>query len=1232
VEKGWCPRVLAVKGFFLFFFLLAVSGCGKNPGPVDSAGSTPPFASFREIPGVTAEEIAAIETLQKNHRAFSYGMTLTTEAFIKESGEGGGVGGYAALFCEWLTSLFGIQFQPEIYAWSDLREKLDTGTLDFAGNLIITEERRQIYHMTDAITKRQYKMIRLKGSPPFELIESERPLRYAFLIGAVHGPNVAAVTDPDTYESVWVRDYAEVYDILASGAADAFIAEDAIEASFAAYEDIYFEDFLPLIFSPIGMVTAKAEFEPVISVITKALRGGATSYLNHLFNQGYEAYKRHRFYTLLDEVEKEYLQNTATVPLLYQYFAYPLAFYDDKSKKWDGIGLDVLHEVEKLSGLNFEIFNDEHTDMAELVTMLSDGKGHILCEMIMTKEREPHFIWNKNKIMIDQYALLSKTSFPNVNTNEIPYMRIALTKNTAHSQMFRAWFPNAVNVTEFANEDESFRALEEGKVDMVMAAKGKLLYYANYFDFSGYKANFLFNHYYNSTFAYNKDQKVLCSIVDKALPLININVITEQWVTKTYDYRKKMREAQLPWLIGAAALFLITFVLILTLFYRSRNLRKQKEAEAKVREVDERAQIIFDTTPLASCMFDKDFHIFECNQETVKMFEIPDKDFFLNGFFGLFPEYQSDGALSASEATKHIATAFEKGYNRFELMHQKFSGDPLPVEVTLVRVRYRGEYAIASYMRDLTEQKAMAQFAKQQAEAEAASRAKSSFLATMSHEMRTPMNAIIGMTAIGKNAEDTERKDYALHKIEDAATHLLGVINDVLDISKIEANKLELSPVEFSIERMLQRIVSIINFRMDEKHQKFTLNVGKNLPRFVVGDDHRLSQVIMNLLSNAVKFSPENGEICLDVLFTGEKDGICEIHIAVSDNGIGISPEQQTKLFGVFEQADSGISREFGGTGLGLSISKHIIELMGGRIWIESELGKGSRFIFAVKVERGKKSISSMLAPGIKWENMRVLVIDDDKETCDYFQDLFNQIGLSCNIAGNGFEAGRIIKEQGSFDIYFVDWHMPGMDGIELTRKIKAYDKDHPSAVVMISSVDWSVIRDMALDAGVSKHLMKPLFSSAIIDCINECLGLDGGEGLETDAYGRFAGKKLLVAEDVEINREILISLLEDTGLSIDCAENGIEAVEMVSAAPDKYDVILMDVQMPKMDGLEATRLIRALTTRRLNPLPIIAMTAHVFKSDIEECLKVGMNDHIGKPIDIDVVLKKLHKYLYALK
>jgi len=509
-----------------------------------------------------------------------------------------------------------------------------------------------------------------------------------------------------------------------------------------------------------------------------------------------------------------------------------------------------------------------------------------------------------------------------------------------------------------------------------------------------------------------------------------------------------------------------------------------------------------------------------------------------------------------------------------------------------------------------------------------ASEAKSEFLSNMSHEMRTPLNAIIGMTVIGKKADSTERKDYALGKIGDASAHLLGVINDVLDMSKIEAKRFELSPVEFNFEYMIQKITALINFRVAERQQVFTVNVDKKLPRFIIGDDQRLSQVIMNLLSNAVKFTPEKGSISLDVYLESDTDGVCVIRTEVADTGIGISPEQKSKLFRAFGQAESGISREYGGTGLGLAISKQIVELMDGKIWVESELGKGAKFIFTVKVTHGVSNIRSLFLPGVSWETVRILAVDDDTDTRGFFADLFSFAGVACDTAADAAEALALIKERGEYDIYFIDWRMPGMNGIELTEKIKSVKDAKPHIVVMISAVDWSEIRNEATRAGVDRYLLKPLLSSAIIDCVNECLGSGGGSDKAGDKAVGFSGKKMLLAEDIEINREIVLSLLEDTGLEIDCAENGAEALETVKNSPGKYDMVFMDVQMPKMDGLEATRRIRALDGDYFRKLPIIAMTANVFKDDIEKCLDAGMDGHIGKPLDIDAVNEYLRKYL----
>ena len=396
-------------------------------------------------------------------------------------------------------------------------------------------------------------------------------------------------------------------------------------------------------------------------------------------------------------------------------------------------------------------------------------------------------------------------------------------------------------------------------------------------------------------------------------------------------------------------------------------------------------------------------------------------------------------------------------------------------------------------------------------QAEKSSRAKGDFLSNMSHEMRTPLNAIIGMTTIGKSALDTGKKDYAFEKIEDASTHLLGVINDVLDMAKIEANKMELSVTEFAFEKIINRVVNVINFRVEEKQQSLHISIDENIPKKVIGDDLRLSQIITNLLSNAVKFTPEGGSIQMKAALLEEKNGIYTIRFEVIDSGIGISPEQQARLFSSFQQADSSTSRKFGGTGLGLVISKRFIELMGGEIHIKSEPGKGAAFIFTIKVERGKEERTS--GHYGNRDNIQILTADDD---CP-------------------------------------------------------------------------------------------------------------------DLPATFPGRRVLVAEDVEINREIVLALFEPMELETDCVENGKEALRLFSENPDRYDMIFMDIQMPEMDGFEATRRIRALEQENsMKVIPIIAMSANVFRQDIEKCQQAGMNDHVGKPLDMEVITGKLRKYLPA--
>jgi len=511
-----------------------------------------------------------------------------------------------------------------------------------------------------------------------------------------------------------------------------------------------------------------------------------------------------------------------------------------------------------------------------------------------------------------------------------------------------------------------------------------------------------------------------------------------------------------------------------------------------------------------------------------------------------------------------------------------------------------------------------------------ASQAKSSFLSNMSHEIRTPMNAIIGMTKIGKSASDMERMAYAFDRIDSASNHLLGILNDVLDMSKIEAGKFELSYEEFNFEKMLQNVVNVISFRAEEKRQRFTVFIDKKISVNLIGDDHRLAQVIANLLTNAVKFTPEKGSIRLDAHIADETDGVCTLEISVTDTGIGISAEQRERLFTSFQQAESSTSRKFGGTGLGLSISKHIVKLMGGKIWVESEPGAGATFSFTIQVKRGSEQYGSLLLLDLDSSAVRVLFVDDEREALNCFLNIAEQLEIGCDTAVSSAEALQMMDSNAPYDICFIDWDMPDVDGIKLARQITARDAADKPILIMVSATEWSELERDAREAGIVGFLPKPLFKSTVAECINRYLATSAALSAEVqdDEVTSLEGYCLLIAEDIEINREIVIAMLEPTLLEIDCAENGVEAVRLFSENPGRYDLIFMDVQMPEMNGYEATQRIRALGTEKADQVPIIAMTANVFKEDIEKCLAAGMSDHIGKPINFDEVLKKIKNHL----
>ena len=540
-------------------------------------------------------------------------------------------------------------------------------------------------------------------------------------------------------------------------------------------------------------------------------------------------------------------------------------------------------------------------------------------------------------------------------------------------------------------------------------------------------------------------------------------------------------------IIDAFAFVLICLALFIMIFITSltRNMQEKDKVEKMMKAM-------INAAPIACYMTDEQMEeVLLCNDTLVSLFELSSADDFNRRYYDLLPEYQPDGKNSREKAKEMLTEIDTVGKYQGEWLYHRQSGEQIPCEVTIEKIDLDGKIVHVGYLRDLREQQDLiSKLESALSREQSANQAKSRFLSNMSHEIRTPMNAIIGMTEITKNTDDPSKIRHCLDNIEKASTHLLSLINRIMDMSKIEADKLEVSMSSFDYRKMMDEVTSVLSVLVEQKEIDLNVEIDGNVPKYVTSDELLIAQVITNLLSNAIKFSNNGGTVSLR-----SKCNNSNLIISVVDNGVGIPEEKQGAIFNAFEQSDNSITRNYGGTGLGLSISKSIATMLGGDISLTSKLGVGSTFTLEIPFEA----------------------------------------------ADTNFET--VVEEKSKY----------------------------------------------------------------------------------TDDFSRYT---ILIAEDVELNREILLELLKDTGINIECAENGQEVLTMFSENQDKYSLIFMDIQMPIMDGITASKRIRELGTTSAVNIPIIAMTANVFQEDVDNCINAGMNDHFGKPIDVSVMYEKLRYYL----
>ena len=923
-----------------------------------------------------------------------------------------------------------------------------------------------------------------------------------------------------------------------------------------------------------------------------------------------------------NEQELKYLKNKKAIKMCVDPDWLP--FENIEKGKHIGIVADIYKRFEKDLSIPIKLVITK--TWANSLEKAKNQECDILSAAAQTPQRIEYLNFTKSYLQFPQVIVTRGKEQFIEDFNDVIHKKIGVKKGSAIEELIKQKYPN-INLISLDGIENGLYKVSSGELYGFVNTTAALSFAISKYGMTNLKIASKVGIEYYLKIAVRKDDKILLNIMNKLIDNVDkkeIKKIKQKWLNikmyETIDYS----------IIYAVTAFFI-FIILGIIYWNKKlktEIKQRKKIEKELQTQKEQLEKIFSHIPIPVLIVAKSTkNIIFANEYSAKVYNIK-----LNQLVGekidsiYTSSFQRDDILSAVNEDGVLVN--------YETAYKTKDGSHIDALLSLIPIKFDGLEANLGVITDVTYLKEIQRKLKDETKkAQSADNAKSDFLAKMSHEIRTPMNAVLGMLYLTQKTNLNPLQENYINKAQSAANSLLHIIDDILDFSKIEAGKLKVENKEFNFNDMIHKTMDIMSFKAQEKGLELLAYYDPTIPAIIKSDKLRIEQILNNLINNAVKFTTE-GEVIVSSKLIKKEKNIVTIMFSIKDSGMGIDSENQTKLFKDFSQGDNTITRKFGGTGLGLVISKKLTALLGGKIWIEeSKQNIGSTFCFTIQSEISQNNNLQYLFPK-EINNINILVIDDNIVACDVLQSMLKSFKFNVDIVNSGQEGYEaIINNNKQYDLIFLDYKMPKLNGVQTYRKIKTIVNKPIPKTIMITAYSQNNILDEITKLGIQSYLTKPVSPSTLYDTIVEVLNPNQVQNEISINKEEFDAEeldniKILLVEDNKLNQEFANILLQSVNISVDIANDGIEALNMVKSKI--YDTILMDIQMPNMDGLTATRLIRNMQEddNYFKDLPIIALSANALASDKEKSLDAGMNEHISKPIIPDELFSTIKKFL----